>query len=209
MSSSRYTANVKAMGKFALAFLSIAALADDRLPFQPKPAADYENKVTLDQVTIAVEPYDTPEKRKAVFGKVPLEQFGVLPMLVVIQNSRKGVLNTKSIRVRYRPRADREIDATPAADVPFVEGPSKPRVGGYPTPYPLPLPERKKKMKLKASEIDERAWAAPMIESGDSAYGFFYFRTDYHGPVTITVSGLRDAASGQELFFFELPLNHR
>lgn len=187
---------------------SIAA-ADKPAPFQAKPAAEYENKVTLDGVTIALDVMDEPEKTSKAFGKVPLAAFDVLPVLVVIENKRPGPLDVKQIRALYRPRGGQEIEATPAAEVRFADSPNRPNTSPYPRPYPIPLPERKKKSKLEAPEIEQRAFSARMIAPGESAYGFVYFQTAYHGPVTITVSGLRDAAKNQDLFFFELPLTHR
>jgi hypothetical protein len=189
---------------------SIAAHAADKpVPFQARPAAEYENKVSLDGVTIAMDVLDEPEKLTRVFGKVPLASFDILPVLVVIENKRPGPLDVKGLRVMYRPKGGREIDTTPAAEVRFADSPNRPNTSPYPRPYPIPLPERKKKSKLEAIEIEQRAFAAKMIAPGESASGFVYFQTAYHGPVTLTVSGLRDAAKDQDLFFYELPLTHR
>jgi hypothetical protein len=55
-------------------------------------------------------------------------------------------------------------------------------------------------------EIEGRAFTADMIPPNDKAGGFFYFQTAPRGNANVIVSGLRDAKSGQELFFFEIPL---
>ena len=70
-------------------FLSITAgFAADKEAgtFRAAPASSYEHHQTNDAVTVGVEPYQTPEKEKTVFGKLDLYQYGVLPVLVVIQN---------------------------------------------------------------------------------------------------------------------------
>jgi hypothetical protein len=45
-----------------------------------------------------------------------------------------------------------------------------------------------------------------MLPAGESASGCFYFQTRFRGGSTLFLSGLRQAASGKELFYFELPL---
>ncbi|MDX2181810.1 MAG: hypothetical protein SFV18_19610 [Bryobacteraceae bacterium] len=181
--------------------------ADKTPPFKAKPVDDYEAKVALDKVAIAFDPVDTAERQKEIFGKVPLAQFHVLPVLLVIENRRSTPLDLKAMKVLYRPRGGQEIEATPVGDVRFLDGPSRPNVASQ--PFPIPVPVRGKKSKLADSIIEERAFAAKMIAPGESATGFVYFWTDYHGPVTLTVSGLRDAAEAKDLFFFEVPVTHR
>jgi hypothetical protein len=65
----------------------------------------------------------------------------------------------------------------------------------------------KKKNPLDAWEIEGRAFAAQMLPPGQSANGFFYFQTGLQRGATIYITGLTEAASGQELLFFELPLS--
>jgi hypothetical protein len=45
-----------------------------------------------------------------------------------------------------------------------------------------------------------------MIPPGETASGFFYFQTGHRTGSTLFVSGLKEAASNQELIYFELPL---
>ncbi len=47
-----------------------------------------------------------------------------------------------------------------------------------------------------------------MIPPGESASGFFYFQTGHRSGSKLYVSGLRDAISGQEILYFELPLEN-
>ena len=45
-----------------------------------------------------------------------------------------------------------------------------------------------------------------MIAPHDKASGFFYFQTTSRGISSVVISGLSDAKSGEQLFFFEIPL---
>ena len=46
-----------------------------------------------------------------------------------------------------------------------------------------------------------------MLPPGDTASGFFYFHTASHAGSILYVTGIEEAATGQELFFFEIPLD--
>ena len=59
---------------------------------------------------------------------------------------------------------------------------------------------------LNAWEIEGRAFSAEMIPPGNSAYGFLYFQTGIQKGSTLYLSGLKEAGTGQELLFFEIPL---
>jgi hypothetical protein len=206
----RYSAKIRLRRKLAIVFSSIAALAADKAPpFKPKAAADYASKSSLDQVTIAVEPFDTEEKTFAAFGKIHPPRYGVLPVLVVIQNGRSTPLDGRRLKFHYKVRGEPEIESTPSAEIRFAAGgPAPPKVN-QPTGLPFPLPTRSKKNPLADPIINERAFAAKMIAPGESASGFVYFQTEYHGGATITLSGLRDPSTGQDLFFVEIPIVHR
>ncbi len=210
VSSVRYRKKTRLRGKGIIALLSIAATAmaaDQNAPFRPRPAEEYGAKSTFDQMTIAIEPFDTEEETKLVFKKLHPPRYGVLPVLVVIENNRKDAIDARGLIVRYKARGENEIEATPSQEVRYAgSGPTKPRIN---QPLPVPIPPRSKKNPLSDTVIDERAFAAKMIAPGESAWGFVYFQTEYHGGATIIVSGLRDAPTAQELFFVEIPVTHR
>jgi hypothetical protein len=64
-----------------------------------------------------------------------------------------------------------------------------------------------KKNPLAKEEIEMRAWAAKMLPPGESAHGFLYFRTGHRSGAKLYVTGLEEAGSGKELFYFEVPLD--
>jgi hypothetical protein len=46
-----------------------------------------------------------------------------------------------------------------------------------------------------------------MLPPGQSASGFVYFQAASLQGAKLYVTGIRDAGSGQELFYFEIPLD--
>ena len=65
---------------------------------------------------------------------------------------------------------------------------------------------KSKKNPLDAWEIEGRAMSAKMLPPGQSASGFYYFQTILQPGATVYLNGLYEAASGNEIFYFELPL---
>jgi hypothetical protein len=95
------------------------------------------------------------------------------------------------------------VEATPARDVRYLRGPNRPGVITGPSGKPKIL---SKKNPLDAWEIEGRAFAAQTLPAGQSASGFFYFQTGLQRGATVYLSGLTEAATGKELFYFEIPL---
>lgn len=185
-------------------FLSItAAFAADKEPaaFHAEPAAVYPHHQTNDKVTIAADPYVSGEKVQAAFGKLNPYSLGVLPVLVVIQNDGEKSIRLDSVHAVYNGPQGDKVDATTASEVKYLRGPRRPDV----VQGPIKIAKGKKNP-LAAWEIEGRAFAAKMLPAGQTASGFFYFQTGLQRGATIYLSGLADAKSGQELFYFEIPL---
>src|SRR4051812_21207020 len=103
--------------------LSISAVfaADKETPFKAAPAASYASHQSNAQVTIGVDAYVTNDKVKVAFGKREPSQFGLLPVLVVIQNDSKEAIRLGRLKVEYiGPNHDR-VEATPAKDVKYLK----------------------------------------------------------------------------------------
>ena len=186
--------------------LSIAVFAEDRARFEPRPILQYPNHQTSGGVTAAASVFETDDQARLAFGKVNPYKHGVLPVLVIIQNDSKTAIRTDRIQAEYIGPDRSKVENTPAADVRFIEGPRQPSMTPGPWPGGIPHIGGNKKPPLSEWEIEGRAFAAKMIPPGQSASGFFYFQTGHRSGSTLYVSGLRDAATGQELMFFELLL---
>jgi hypothetical protein len=188
-------------------FLSITAVwaADKDRPFHVGPAAGYATKQAQGSVTVAVDPYDTTDKAKDAFGKLNPYQQGILPVLVVIQNDSPKTIRLERIQAVYSGPNRNKVEATPAQDVRYLRGPRKPDLVTGPTGGPRIGKSRKNP--LDAWEIEGRAFSAKMLPPGQSAHGFFYFQTGLQRGSTLLLSGLTEADTGKELFFFEVPLH--
>jgi hypothetical protein len=186
-------------------FISIAAAfaADKEAPFRAAPAASYTHKQTNGQVTIAAEPYMTEEQLKSAFGKLRPPAYGILPVLVVIQNDSDKAVRFDRMKVQFVGANRSVVDATPAREVRYARPPQRPGILNGPAG---PVAARSKKNPLDAWEIEGRAFAAQILAAGQSASGFFYFQTQPQANATVLLNGLYEAGTGQELLFFEIPV---
>ena len=184
--------------------LSLVASADKQ--FRAETASSYAHQ-TANQVTVGAKPFDKPELTEDAFGKKtnPLK-YGVLPVLVVIENKGKSTLDLQYIQVNLVASDGRHAGAVPPDQL-FNVGRSTKRPGV--NPVPIPLPTSRKKNPLEAPEIATRAFIARMLPPGDSASGFFYFEAKPEADDKLYLSGIREARTGQELFYFEFPLNQQ
>jgi len=186
-------------------FLSIAGAfgADKDRAFHVGPAEGYPNRQTQAGVTVAADSYEAEDKARDAFGKLNPYQHGILPVLVVMQNNGSKAIRLEHLKVDYvGPKRD-HVEATPARDVRYLNGPRRPDVVTGPTGAPK---IGKHKNPLDAWEIEGRAFAAKMLPPGQSASGFFYFQTGLQRGSTLYVTGLTEADTGKELFYFEVPL---
>jgi hypothetical protein len=187
-------------------FLSITAAfaADKETPFRPAPAGSFEHHLVNQQVTIGVDTYHTPDKAKLAFGKVNPYDYGVLPVLVVIQNDSSQTIKLDRLKSEYVGPNRERVDATPASQVRFLKPPERP--SAIPGPVGQIKALKSKKNPLAEWEIEGRALSAQLLPPGQTASGFLYFQTGLQGGSTIYLNGLTEAQSGKELLFFEIPL---
>jgi hypothetical protein len=182
---------------------SIAAAAAADKDFHAPPVASMAQRQTNGQVTIGADPYVDGDKVKAAFDKLDPYRNGVLPVLVVIENDSDQTLRLENLRAEYVGPNGNRVVATPAADVKYLNAPSRPGVIPGPTGGVKIV---SKKNPLDVWEIEGRGFAAKMLPAGGTASGFFYFATGIQRGATIYLSGITEAATGKELLFFEIPL---
>ena len=141
---------------------------------------------------------------KAAFGKLDPYEFGILPVLVVIQNDGEKSVDLRTITATYVGPNNRRVDATPAKEVRYVKGPDRPKT--IPNPVGGIGIGKGKKNPLDAWEIEGRSMAAVLLAPGQTASGFFYFQTGLQTGSTIYLNGLKEAGTGKDFFYFEIPL---
>jgi hypothetical protein len=184
-----------------------AAFADKKSDskFLPGPASSYPNKQTNDKVTIAVTAYDTEELAHTAFGKLNPNEYGVLPVLVIIQNDTDQALKLDHLEVDYTGFDGRHVEATPASDIQVLGGSPRPKL---PSGSPIPLPHKKYKNPLNTIEIEGRAFSVKILPAHDSANGFFYFQLEHRPGAKFFLTGIKQAATRQDITFFEIPIDY-
>ncbi|MGA2878419.1 MAG: hypothetical protein ABSG13_05665 [Bryobacteraceae bacterium] len=192
----------------AVLFVGAGTLAADNnkdaAKFSPGPASSYPARQTNDHVTVAAVAYDTEELAHTAFGKLNPNQYGVLPVLVIIQNDTDQALKLEHLDAEYTGVNGHQVEATPAGEVQTLGGTDRPNV---PVASPIPI-HRKHKNPLDVWEIDGRSFAAKLLPPHESANGFFYFQTTHRPGSKFYLSGIKVAATGQEIFYFEFPLEN-
>ena len=184
-----------------------ALIAADKTTFQSKPVDQYPHRLTSEKVTIAAQPFLTDEETKEAFGKLNPSRYGVLPVLIVIKNEGKDTLKVERMKVSYVLPDNTRIDATPAGDVKYARGAKAPKNIPGPSLPGVHIGQGGKNP-LAAWEIEGRAFAAKVIPPGESASGFVYFQTqETSAAALIYIAGLTNAVSGNELYFFEIPMS--
>ena len=171
--------------------------------FKVLPVEAYPSHQSLGKLKIAAARYESDEETRAAFGKVNPNEYGVLPVLLVFQNTSDQTLLLDRMRLVYQ-YPGTEVSPLAPAQLPHLLGPKRPNTGPK-VPSPIPLP--KKKNPLSAIELQTRAFGARTLVRGESASGFFYFETRHHRNAVIYITGIREALTGQELFYAEVPLD--
>jgi len=187
--------------KRLLILMSIAAFAfaEEHARFDPPPAESFPNHQTVSQVTAAASVVETDDQARPAFGKLNPYKYGALPVLVVIHNAGKSAISLETMRAEYTGPNHEKINDTPAGELRYLQGARAPSSSGIPR-------IKKAKQPLAAWEIEGRAFAARILPPGASASGFFYFQTGHRSGSSLVLSGLRNAQTGEELLYFELPL---
>ncbi len=197
------------MGLKCLIVLLIAGLAQaaakDQPKFSPGPITSFPARQTDNQVTVAARPFVKEADLRAAFGKLNPNVHGLLPILLAIANDGDQTVALDRVRIELITPDRQRIEATPASDVRFLSGPRKPGM----TPGPIPGRTRVSRSKnpLAAWEIEGRAFSARMLPPKETASGFVYFQARFQPGSRLYVTGIRQAASGKELLYFELVLD--
>jgi hypothetical protein len=192
-----------------MVLLSIAAASagdKEKPPFKPGPVESYPFRQTLDQVTIAAAVFRSDAETEAAFGKLNLNRYGILPILVVIRNDSGKTLALGRLKLEFITPDRDHIEPTPPSEIRYLRGASPPNPVVIGVPGTSPRVSRRKNP-LDAWEIEGRAFTARMLPPQETASGFFYFRAFYRSGSVLYLRGVREASSGKELFYFEIPLD--
>ncbi len=196
---------MKTLWTCLMVFTASALLLADKKSdgkFSPGPVSSYTAKQTNDNVTVAVSAYDTEELAHTAFGKLDPNQYGVLPVLVIIQNDTGQALKLDHLEVEYTSFDRQHVEATPPSEVQTLGGGRRPSL---PNGTPIHI---KHKSPLNTWEIEGRGFAAQMLPPHESANGFFYFQTEHRPGAKFYLTGIKVASTGKDILYFEIPLDY-
>ena len=180
----------------------IPAFGLDKEPFKAGRAETYAAKSDQGKVTVAVAPFGHPDQIRQAFGKADLDKYGVLPVLIVIDNNGSTTLKLDMV-AEYVTADGKHVEAIPADEVMYLNTPKRPKMVDTPR---FPIPTKKPKNKLEAWEVTGRAFTAKMVPAGESVSGFVYFQVRQESGARIYINRLSDANTRKDLFYFEIPL---
>ena len=143
--------------------ISVVTAADNKAPFKPGTVSSFPNHQKISGVTIAADVYASKQELKSAFGKLNLSKYGLLPVLILIQNDSDQTLNLDSMRVEYIRPDGRRIEAIPAEEIRYMGGLKQPNISQRRRTSPIPGLGGGRKNPLAASEIEGRAFAARML----------------------------------------------
>ena len=133
--------------------------------------------------------------------------YTLLPVLVVIRNDSPNAIRLERVHFEYQLPDHSRMDAMPAQDVKYSQGPNKPKLSVGPLGG---VRIKQGKSPLNVPEIEIRAFSVKMLPPGETASGFVYFETDTTSAgASLYVTGLDNPATGKELYYFEIPLSGR
>lgn len=170
--------------------------------FSPPAIDSIPTKQTVESVTIAAQAYNSETLAKQAFGKVHPYEHGILPVLIVVRNDSKKTIRLGDMRAEYVTPNGGRVAPTPASEVKYTKAPQRPNMN----PGPIPGIRFGKKNPLADESIEIRGFTAKMLPPGESAHGFLYFQTGHRRGSSLYLTGLQDASTGQDLFYFDIPL---
>ncbi len=170
------------------------------------PARDEHPK---EKVTIAADPYDSPEK--ASIFRVKYAEHDLLPLFVIVSNDSDQPVSLARMKVQLRYRDRSKAGPGSEDDILGRITEIKQHGGELPKTYPLPFPKKPKGgiPKGATDELDQALFKAKAVEPHATQSGFMFF--DFSGlsdpltGATLYITGVRDN-NGNELMYFEIPL---
>jgi hypothetical protein len=162
---------------------------------------------SMERVTVALDPYDTPEKAKIFNEKY--SEIGFLPVLMVITNDSDQAISLADVRPEYVTQDRTKMQ--PASEDDLARRISHP--SAKTAPSPLPFPTRKVKGGMREEireEIHNSRFAAMAVEPHTTQAGFLFFDiSGISAPVAgahFYLTGVRDA-NDKELMYFDVSLD--
>ena len=190
-------------------------LRADTPAFNPPPATNpntypAHEAHTDEKVSIAIDPFDTPEKAK-IF-KTNYHEKGFLPIRLIIANDTDDYLMMNDVKIEYITAQRDKIQPATTEDIYRRVVRLKRNPGGPRVPLPVPIPRDKspvtKDAKIAVDELDQAQFVPHPVDPHTLRSGFLFF--DISG-VDVPEAGAHLSISGlkigrKELFYFDIPM---
>ncbi len=171
------------------------------------PARDAHDN---EQVTIATDPYDLPDKA-AIFN-INYKQEGLLPILFIVSNDGSAPISLEDVQIQLVTAKRVKLSPATADDIyrRIAREPISSDTGASRNPLPIPRrPVKRSIKKEEQEEVENSLFSAKSVAPGSTQSGFLYFDVeDIPEPLAgahLYVTGVRDS-KGQELMFFDIPM---
>jgi hypothetical protein len=168
------------------------------------PAHDHH---AAENVTVAVDPYDTAAKQSIFIVKY--REHDLLPILLIVTNDSDQPIELADMKAELV-TSDR-TKLSPDTDDDILRRISHPNASG--TRYPVPFPTKKVKGGVNSkewNEIQSALFRAKAVEPRSSQVGFLFFDvSDISNPLSgskFYLTGVRNSA-GEDLMYFEVSLD--
>jgi hypothetical protein len=164
-----------------------------------------------EQFSIAADPYDMPDKAAAVFT-IDFRKEQLMPIHMIFSNDSNEAVSLAGMRVKLITKKKVKIEPASPDDI-YRRISKQKRRGDEPAniPLPVPLPRRVPRSISREAEdeVEGSRFLAKAVEPKGTQAGFFIFDVEeIENPLAgarLEVTGVRKA-SGEELFYFEIPL---
>lgn len=190
--------------------LALCVLAKDFVKPHANPAVSYpaHDEHKDEAVTVAVDPYDMPDKAQIFSTNYAAED--LLPVFLVITNDGNDPVSLTDIKAELVTVNRTKIEASSEDDV--FRRLSHPSANMGPSKYPVPLPRTKVKSAVNQktrNEVEAAKFDARAVEPHSTQSGFLFFDVGgVSNPLAgahLYLTGLHNG-KGDELMYFEIPL---
>jgi hypothetical protein len=205
MWNSIYRKSILVLGLIGVLALGLAAKNFVKPVAQPAKTYPAHDEHPDENLTIAADPYDTPDKAK-IFS-VDFSEHGYLPVFFVVTNDGSQPIAIANIDIKLITTNRSKL--TPATSEDLYRRLSNPQAH---TSRPLPIPRKKVTGTVSPKEMEEiesSRFAAKAVEPHATQSGFLYF--DIGGissPLAgahMDITGINDV-KGNELMYFEIAM---
>jgi hypothetical protein len=193
----------------ALALPAVCFAAKEFVKPAAKPATSYpaHDAHKDEAATVAVDPYDMPDK--AQIFTINYRQEGLLPIFVIVTNDSDQPISLSGMKAQLVTVDRTKISPADSDDIyRRLSHPTR----AEPSSSPLPFPRKKIKGAVSAKALDEiqnAGFNAKAVEPHSTQAGFLFF--DVAGMSTplagahFYLTGVRNQ-KGDELMYFEIPM---